>query len=158
MGPPAESPYVVHHHGTEHFALEPTEMWAEMTDVERFEEWWQWLRDLELVRGGIVTGGGMSFAIVSPLPYSLRINAVFVEVVPEKRIAANVTGDLMGDAALELSAGAGGGSDLVLSWNLEPSQRPLRALVRIARPFIMWTKDWVIDIALRSFRDRVERA
>lgn len=157
MGSPADSPYVVKHHGTEHFALAPADMWAEMTDVARFEEWWQWLRDLQLVRGGIVTGGGMSFGVVSPLPYSLRVIVDFVEVVVEERIVAEVSGDLRGSARVELRPADDGGSDIDLSWELEPTHRPLRALVRIARPFIVWTKDWVIDIALRGFRTRVER-
>ncbi len=157
MGSPEDSPFVVHHHGTEHFALPPEQMWAEMTNVARFEQWWQWLRDLDLVRGGIVTGGGMSFGIVSPLPYSLTISVDFKEVVPEKRIVADVSGDLRGTAGLVLREAEDGGSDLDLSWDLEPTQRPLRALVRIARPFILWTKDWVIDVALRNFRDKVER-
>ena len=129
-----------------------------MTDLQRFEEWWSWLRDLEIVDGGIVPGGGIRFGIVSPLPYALRLVVEFEEVVPEERITARVSGDLKGSAGLELSPSEDGGSDLVLYWDLEPEQRPLRALVRIARPFILWTKDWVIDIALQNFRQRVERA
>lgn len=152
----ADSPYVVEHRGAEHFALAPADMWAEMTDVARFEEWWQWLRDLELLRGGIVTGGGMTFGVVSPLPYSLRMVIDFVEVVPEQKIVADVSGDLRGRARVELAPADDGGTDLDLSWALEPTQRPLRLLMRVARPFILWVKDWAIDIALRSFRNRVE--
>jgi hypothetical protein len=33
----------------------------------------------------------------------------------------------------------------------------MRVLVRAARPVIVRTKDWAIDIALRSFRRNVER-
>lgn len=133
-------------------------MWAEITDVTRFEGWWQWLRDLELTGGGIVTGGGMSFGVVSPLPYSLHIAVHFTEVIAESRIAAEVSGDLLGRALLEMRGADDGGTDLDLSFELEPAHRPLRALVRMARPFIVWTKDWVIDIALRGFRTKVERA
>lgn len=127
-----------------------------MTDVTRFEEWWQWLRDLKLIDGGIVTGGGMTFGVVSPLPYSLKIVVRFTEVAKGRSIDGDVSGDLLGHAHLELHPATDGGTDLDLSWDLEPTQRPLRALVRIARPFIVWTKDWVIDIALRNFRDKVE--
>ncbi len=132
-------------------------MWAEMTDVSRFEDWWQWLRDLKMSDGGIVTGGGMTFGVVSPLPYSLHIAVHFKEVVSGRSIEADVSGDLLGRAQLELRPAVDGGTDLDLSWDLEPAQRPLRLLVRVARPFIVWTKDWVIDIALRNFRDKVER-
>lgn len=127
-----------------------------MTDVTRFEEWWQWLRDLKLIDGGIVTGGGMTFGVVSPLPYSLKIVVHFTEVAKGRSIDGDVSGDLLGHAHLELHPATDGGTDLDLSWDLAPTQRPLRALVRIARPFIVWTKDWVIDIALRNFRDKVE--
>lgn len=149
------SPYVVSHEGAELFDLSPAELWAEITDLERFEAWWSWLSDLKLQPDEVATGTIMTFRIVSPLPYSMHCRVEFTNVVAEEQIETVVTGDLQGWANLEIWPHETG-SSVVLSWELEPTQRPLRILVRAARPVIMRTKDWAIDIALRSFRRNVE--
>jgi hypothetical protein len=150
------SPYAVRHDGEELFALPPSELWPEITDVHRFERWWSWLRDAHLHPDEVATGSVLTFAIVSPLPYRLRCHVEFIEVIPEMQIRAHVTGDLEGWAGLEVEP-HGAGSLVRLQWELEPTQAPMRVLVRVARPLINRTKDWAIDIALRAFRRNVER-
>jgi hypothetical protein len=150
------SPYVVRHDGEEVFGLPPDELWPEITDVHRFERWWSWLRDASLEPDEVASGSVLTFAIVSPLPYSLHCTVEFVEVIPEQIIKTKVTGDLKGWASLEIEP-HDEGSIVWLRWELEPTQAPMRVLVRAARPIIMRTKDWAIDIALRSFRRHLEQ-
>jgi len=150
------SPYAIRHDGEELFALTPEELWPEITDVHRFERWWSWLRDADLRPEEVATGAVLLFSIVSPLPHNLRCRVEFVEVLPGERIEALVSGDLKGWATLDIEP-IEDGSSVWLRWELEPTQTPMRVLVRIARPLIMRTKDWAIDIALRSFRRNVER-
>jgi hypothetical protein len=148
------SPYVVHHEGDEYFSLPPDELWREITNWYRFEEWWSWLYDLHVEPDPIESGSRLTFAIVSPLPYRLGLEVHFTEVQEPQRIHATVDGDLRGDASLYVVEHAGG-SKLTLVWDLEPAHAPMRALVRFARPVIVRTKDWAISIALRSFRRHV---
>lgn len=150
------SPYTVRHDGEELFDLAPDELWPEITDVHRFERWWSWLRDARLEPDEVEAGSVLTFAIVSPLPYKLRCRVEFLEVVPGQTIETMVSGDLEGWASLQIEP-HDGGSRLWLRWELEPTQTPMRVLVRAARPVIVRTKDWAIDIALRSFRRNVER-
>ena len=150
------SPYAITHEGTEVFALTPAELWAEVTDVDRFEEWWSWLSDLRLEPPEVATGTVLTFKIVTPLPYSMQCRVEFINVIEAEQAETLVTGDLRGWANLEIWPHEGG-SSIVLSWELEPTQRGFRFLVRAARPLITRTKDWAIDIALRSFRRNVER-
>jgi hypothetical protein len=152
---PVSSPYVVHHEDDEFFSLPPDELWREITDWTRFEEWWSWLHDLRVEPGTIASGSKLTFAIVSPLPYRLDLEVNFLDVVPERSIRAAVDGDLRGDASLRLVPHAGG-SKITLIWDLEPAHAPMRLLVRIARPLIVRTKDWAIGIALRTFRHHIE--
>lgn len=149
-----DSPYVVHHEGVEYFSLGPAELWREMTDLHRFEQWWSWLRDLRLEPDEVATGSSLTFTVVSPLPHRVKFEVDFTEVVPEELIRATVAGDLRGVASVELEA-HDGGSKLTLTFDLEPTFTPLRVLVRVARPFIVWTKNWAISMALKAFRDHV---
>jgi carbon monoxide dehydrogenase subunit G len=146
----------VRHEGEELIKLDPVALWPELIDVHRFEKWWSWLRDAHLEPDEVVAGSVLTFAIVSPLPYKLHCRVEFVEVVPEESIQTIVSGDLKGWATLDIEP-VEEGSAVLLRWELEPTQAPVRVLVRIARPLIVRTKDWAIDIALRSFRRNVER-
>lgn len=150
------SPYAVRHDGDELFALAPEDLWPELTDLRRFEKWWSWLREAELEPDEVATGSVLTFSIVSPLPYKLRCRVEFTNVIVAERIDASVSGDLKGWATLEMEAYEEG-SRVWLQWELEPTQTPMRVLVRAARPLIVRTKDWAVDVALRAFRRHVER-
>lgn len=149
-----DSAYVVHHQGVEDFSLPPAELWREITDLKRFEQWWSWLRDLRVVPDEIATGTELSFSVVSPLPHRLRFVVTFTEVVEERLIRAAVAGDVRGTASVEIEA-HDGGSRMTLAWDLEPTATPMRVLVRLARPLIVRTKDWAISVAVSSFRRHV---
>lgn len=114
------------------------------------------LKEAKLEPDEVATGSVLTFSIVSPLPYKLRCRVEFEEVVPGERIRTVVSGDLKGWATLDIDPYEAG-SSVWLQWELEPTQTPMRMLVRVARPLIMRTKDWAIDLALRSFRRNVER-
>lgn len=150
------SPYSVRHDGDELFSLPPEVLWPQLTDLRRFEKWWSWLREAELEPDEVADGSVLTFSIVSPLPYKLRCRVEFTEVVVAEKIDASVSGDLKGWATLEIAPHEQG-SRVWLRWELEPTQAPMRILVRVARPLIVRTKDWAVDIALRAFRRHVER-
>lgn len=148
------SPYSIGHRGEETFTLPPESLWAEITDARRFERWWSWLRNMRVEPDRIETGSTLSFSIVSPLPYQMHCVVDLEEVVEYRLIRSSVSGDLKGWANLAIEP-HGTGSRIVLEWELEPTQMAMRLLVRAARPLILRTKDWAIDIALSSFRRNV---
>ena len=150
------SPYSLYHEGREVFELSPEQLWAEITDVERFERWWSWLHDVELDPDRVDAGSVLTFAIVSPLPYRLRCRVEMSAVVPGELIETDVSGDLKGWAKLVIRPHPAG-SEITLSWELEATQRPVRVLVRVGRPIVMRAKDWAIDHALATFRRNIER-
>ena len=150
------SPYSVHHEGDEVFALPPDRLWAEITDVERFEGWWSWLHDVEVKPEPVATGSVITFRIVSPLPYGLRCRVDVTNVIPGELIETDVSGDLRGWASLRIRPDPRG-SAITLTWELEPTQRPMRLLVRMGRPVVVVAKDWAIDHALAVFRRNIER-
>lgn len=155
--PRVTSKYEIEHEGDEIFALSPSALWTEFEDVERFESWWSWLGDLKLEPRTLATGSVMTFAIETPLPYRMQCRVEMTDVVEAESITARVSGDLQGWATLQLYP-EGAGTRVVLRWALEPTQLPLRLLVRAARPLIVRTKDWAVDHALSVFRRKVESA
>ena len=134
------------------FPLTPEEMWATI-DFSSFEEWWPWMRDLE-VRGGLEPGADVSFTVVTPLPYRMSLRLLLEEVEETVMIAGRVTGDLEGPAHLEIAEHEEG-CVLTLVWEVEMMQRPMRIAAAVARPILERAHDWAVDVAIRGFKRHV---
>ena len=129
----------------------PEHFWATISRTDEYRRWWPWLRRFE---GDDLLDGAMWVAVIqSPLPYVLRVQVVFDEVVPEERLEARVTGDLEGRARLVL-APSGTGSSVEVSWDMKPRSRAMQIAARVARPLVRWSHEWVLARGLEQFRRR----
>jgi len=130
------------------FEASPTELWAALSQTERFPEWWPWLRDLD---GTALEVGAVAHCVVqAPLPYTLRFDVAIEEVVPQQHITTQVRGDLNGPARLDVTP-RNEGSSARLTWTLELRDRLLRPLAMVARPAMVWAHDRIIEVGLREF-------
>jgi uncharacterized protein YndB with AHSA1/START domain len=84
-----------------HFDAEPAEFWGAVGSVERYREWWPWLRSFEAT--GLIAGDRWRCTVKPPLPYTVRFTIHLEEVVPDTRIVAAITGDIEGQAHLEIA-------------------------------------------------------
>jgi Polyketide cyclase / dehydrase and lipid transport len=134
------------------FAADPPELWAAITRTDEFPRWWPWLR--ELSGDGLVPGGRSTCVVRAPVPYTLRFSVTVEELVPGRRVAAFVDGDLAGPAHLEVGAGTDGGSTVRLAWDLQLRRPMLQAAARIGRPVMEWGHDWVVTSGVEQFRRR----
>ena len=138
------------------FAVEPDELWAAVTAVDRYPDWWPWLRSFEAT--ALVVGDAWRCVVQPPLPYSVRFTLTIDEVVPAQRVAATVRGDITGTASVELTARPEGGTEARLVADLAPTHLLLRAMGVLAGPVVRRAHDWVLDTGARQFRDRALRA
>ena len=134
------------------FAVAPRELWAALADTESYGRWWPWLEGFE--GPPLAEGSRTECVIRPPLPYSVRVTLEAVEVVPGSLVVAKVSGDLLGDARLEVGPGEGG-SVLRLAWEVDVGRPLLEVLDRVARPVLQWGHDWVIDRAVAQFATAV---
>lgn len=135
--------------GTWVFPVPPAQLWAVFSRTDRFQEWWPWLRTLE--SDGLVEGTVSHCVVRAPLPYSLTFEVAVLEVVPERLVDTQVSGDLEGPARLDLNAHPEG-SEARLSWELELRDPLLRTAAVVARPVMEWGHSWVVDTGVRQFR------
>ncbi len=131
--------------------MTPAEVWAAVTQVDDYQTWWPWLRqfDAEDLAGDAV----WRCLVQPPLPYSVRFDVALDEVRAPTTVRASITGDVVGDAHLEISAHPGGSEARLVS-NLEPGNGFLKAVARLAAPLVRYGHDWVIDSGARQFVDR----
>jgi uncharacterized protein YndB with AHSA1/START domain len=141
---------------TWHFPVPRQELWDAATAIERFPEWWRWLRVLD-VHGadkGVAAGTTATCVIGPPLPYVLHLTIEVERLVVGTLVEARVTGDLEGTARLEVAADRAGGTTARLSWHLYVRRPLLQMLARTARPVLVWGHEWVVANGVAQFRER----
>ena len=85
------------------FALQPDALWSALDATDDYRRWWPWLRTFEA--DGLRAGDRWSCAVRPPLPYTLRFVIHLDDVDPPRLITAHVTGDITGEARVEIAAG-----------------------------------------------------
>lgn len=129
----------------------PAALWAQVSRVERYPEWWPWLRRFE--GSALAAEQVWQCTVQPPLPYSVSF-AVHLEAVDAPVSArAQVSGDIEGWAELSISA-CPAGSEVRLRSSLAPSNGYLRLATRLAGPVVRFGHDWVLASAVRQFEAR----
>jgi hypothetical protein len=131
------------------FDAERSVVWAAVARVDRYQDWWPWLRDFD--GAALREGERWSCVIRAPLPYSLRFDVVLVEVVERRLVRARVDGDITGWARLT-AVDREPGCEVRLMSALRPANTTLRLLARVARPVVTFGHDWVLDTGASAFR------
>jgi hypothetical protein len=130
------------------------ELWDIVADVDRYREWWPWLRQFE-ADGGLHVGGRWRCEVAPPVPYTVRFTLAFTEVDPGVHIGARVSGDIAGTASLDVADGHAADGSVSCGVHLESSLAAvhplLRALGIVAGPMTRWGHDWVLDRGWEQF-------
>ena len=132
--------------------VSPERFWDTISRTDEYPQWWPWLRRFEA--DGMKEGARWRAEIQSPLPYVLHVHLVLDEVVPCKRLAATVDGDIVGHAGLSLLPTEEGGSAVEVEWEMKPRSRAMQAAAVLARPLLRWSHEWVLARGLEQFRQR----
>lgn len=131
--------------------LPPSELWAAVARVENYQTWWPWLRQFDAEH---LAGDEVWHCLVQPpLPYRVRFAVTLEEVQAPSTVRASITGDVVGQALLEISEHPSGSEARLIS-HLEPGNGFLKAVARFAAPVIRHGHDWVLDSGARQFIDR----
>lgn len=131
----------------------PDAVWAELAALDRYRARWPWLRDFDAA--ALVEGDRWWGTLRAPLPYTVTFAVALTEVVPERVVAAEVTGDVSGRARIELVPDGGRTTTLRLVSTLTPRRPFLVALSSLARPVAVWGHDRVIERSLGALAEAV---
>ena len=126
-------------------------VWRTLAGVDRYREWWPWLREFDGVE--LAAGAHWHCLVKPPLPYSLRFEIALTEVDAPQRVQAELTGDIAGSAEIILDEVANGSALRFVS-DLTGSSGLVGLVDRLARPLASFGHDWVLDNGIRQFRAR----
>jgi carbon monoxide dehydrogenase subunit G len=159
----AGSCYVMEYRARFHFAVPPFVLWSRIEQFDQFERWWGWLGSFRAEGDGLREGSVLRGVVAPPLPYRMAVQVELTRCEPCRRLDADVTGDLAGDAHLRLrpdgegdAKGDGGGTVTEVEWSLEMLQRPMRWVARVGYPLLRWGHDRVVEATVRSFASELE--
>ena len=141
----------VHSDRTYRFDRPAAEVWQALGRVDSYREWWPWLHDFEAE--ALTTGDRWRCTVRPPLPYVLRFTVNIDEAVEPERIDATVSGDLRGEATVQLRDDTDGCAVRLRS-TLQPAGRALRVVATLAPWLARQGHDWVLDTGSRQFRRR----
>ena len=150
------SPFDVSYAGSHRFDASVEELWRELGRVDRFVDWWPWMRDVRLNGEALKPGSVISFGIDPPVPFKMAISVAVTNSEAPNRLEGDVTGDLSGRARLEL-IDQGNHAMCHVSWDVEITNQRIRRVIHMARPILLWAQRWAVEIALHGFRSHLSR-
>ncbi len=150
MSGTAPPPYLIEYRGSFTLPAAPDRVWFDLGRFDQYQAWWSWLRDLRVEGGGLVPGCILDGVVVPPLPYRLHLRITLLHCVPPREIRAALAGDLQGQGWLLLRP-VKAGTRADVAWTLEMMQQRMRVVSRVARPFLLWGHDRVVEATLAGF-------
>ena len=99
---------------------------------------------------GLAAGEEWRCEVQPPMPYIVRFRVAIEKVDAPALVYAQVLGDVVGDATLELEE-AESGCQATLTSALAPGNAALRLVSRFAAPLARFGHDWVLDSGARQF-------
>jgi hypothetical protein len=123
-------------------------IWALISDVDAYQEWWPWLRVFEA--GGLTAGDVWRCEVQPPLPYAVRFQVLIDYVEAPVEVRARIQGDVVGMATLTLEEEPDGCVANLVS-ALAPGNQTLQVVSRLAAPVARFGHDWVLDSGARQF-------
>ncbi len=144
------------------------EVWAQISQVSSYRDWWPWLRRFEA--SALAEGEEWRCEVQPPVPYPVRFRVAIEHIEAPALVRARVLGDVVGVAELTLEdadaggaagaedeaetdveAEAGAGCIAALRSSLAPGNTALQLVSRFAGPVARFGHDWVLDSGARQF-------
>ncbi|TCO83500.1 uncharacterized protein YndB with AHSA1/START domain [Plasticicumulans lactativorans] len=117
-------------------------VWAELSAVEHWPQWWPYLRAVECLSPGDARGVGerRRYRWATRLPYTITFEMRSTAVEPPRLLAGEARGDLRGRGCWQLTEIAGG-TCVRYAWSVDVDKPWMRLLAPLARPLFVWNHD-----------------
>lgn len=123
-------------------------VWSAIADVDAYQRRWPWLTRFDARSLG--TGERWRCELHPRfVPYRLRIHIEITHVEPRRRLEAEVTGDIVGRAAVDL-AQVGTATEVRLMSELAPQRGLVQAVSRLMPWMARAGHDWVLSTGARQ--------
>jgi uncharacterized protein YndB with AHSA1/START domain len=121
------------------------QVWDALVDVERWPQWWPYVRDVQTLHRGATNDLGTVRRLrwTSRLPYGFALEVETTEVRMPARLVGRASGDMAGEGRWEL-ARDGAGTRVRYTWTLELQTRWMRLCAPFLAPVFRWNHEGVM--------------
>jgi hypothetical protein len=129
-------------------------------DVQRWPDWWRYVRRVEALRSGDAEGVGAVRRLTwgSRLPYGLTFDAEVAEARRPRVLRARVSGELAGEGLWELRSEGSAATHARYTWRVELSRPWMRLLAPLMAPVFRWNHDGVMAAGEQGLRRHLRGA
>lgn len=127
------------------------DVWRALVEVERWPQWWPYVRRVQTLREGDADGVGAIRRIEwsSRLPYGFTLDVEGVEASRHRVLRGCATGDLDG-VGLWVLKPEDGGTCVRYTWRLDLRTRWMRAAAPLMAPVFRWNHHGVMRAGARG--------
>ena len=131
-------------------------VWEEITQSERWPEWWKAVASVVELKAGDADGVGSirRYTWRGALPYQLRFDMTTTRVDKHFQLAGEATGELTG-RGLWTFAGVEGATHVRYDWEVDVTKAWMRILSPVARPLFEWNHDVVMNWGFEGLSSRL---
>ena len=127
-------------------------VWAALTDVRSWPQWWPYVRAVEQVDSGNAEGLGAVHRIrwATRLPYTIQIEVRSVEIHKHQRLCGRSRGQLEGQGTWLLRSAGDGITEVAYRWQVVVTKPWMRRLAPLLAPVFRWNHDGVMRAGERG--------
>jgi uncharacterized protein YndB with AHSA1/START domain len=121
-------------------------VWAALTEVETWAQWWPYVRRVQTLRRGDASGLGALRRIdwASRLPYGFTLDVECTEVQRLKLLRGRAHGHLQGEGVWTLAPLGANSTDVRYTWRLELKRRWMKLTAPLMAPVFRWNHEGVM--------------
>ncbi|WP_411725649.1 polyketide cyclase / dehydrase and lipid transport [Methyloglobulus sp.] len=122
--------------------------WLYLVDTEKWPLWWKYVVSVQEVADGSPTGidNVRQYHWHTCLPYSLLLKLRVTEVLPYRRLAVEVTGDLLGSGSCNLSWNSSSEhTKIEFIWQVQPCKHWMNWFTILTKPIFIWNHNRVMQ-------------
>ena len=133
-------------------------VWNEIRDMDRWPEWWKYVKTVTLIKQGDANDIGSIRRIQwsTALPYTITFDSELVSVDHHKRIEGRAFGELTGTGIWTFEVN-GDTTHVRYEWNVQTTKKWMNFFAPIARPLFSWNHDKVMSAGIEGLRERLSQ-
>jgi uncharacterized membrane protein len=132
------------------------QVWDVIKAMDRWPEWWNYVKTVELIQAGDINDIGSIRKIewTTALPYTIVFNSELVAIEHLKRIEGRAFGDLEGKGIWTFET-RNGQTWVRYDWMVNTNKKWMNLLAPLARPLFSWNHDQVMKGGYRGLQEKI---
>jgi hypothetical protein len=129
-------------------SAKPEAVYGALSDFNLYTRWGAPAYCAGTREGPVQVGCTGKLSVHGSLPYKVQMKVRISSLVPNREIAIDVSGDVIGEKVWMLRPFGEHGTELISDWRCDPDWMVFRALTPVVKPLFRWNHGQCINTAV----------